>query len=263
MSELFEGGNHTAEASEVTDVQPEQTEGTVESTEPSVPQEEFDIIKYNKEELQIPVSERQKYLQQGYHYENKIKPEYDQLKQQTAYLDRLAKLSGYQTTDDFIQAVEAAERQREMQEAAAKMNIDPETYQQYFQPVNSELEELRSKVSEFEQKELTRQVEAEVNELRQKYSDFGEYEEKVIDLAIERGYRLEDAYKVATYEDRIAKVAQQKEQEVIQKLQQNQLSSAGSLAGGDVSHNTNISQMSKTDFQRLKESVLRGERRSL
>jgi hypothetical protein len=55
----------------------------------------------------------------------------------------------------------------------------------------------------------------------------------------------------------------QAEQEAIKKITQNAQTSTGSLSGGDVPHSTSISQMPKTDFNKLVEQVKRGETTSL
>jgi hypothetical protein len=70
---------------------------------------------------------------------------------------------------------------------------------------------------------------------------------------------LLDAYLRVNYKS----LGQQKEQEAIQKLQGNAQSSPGPLSGGDVSHNTNVSKLSSSDFSSLVDQVLRGERKQL
>lgn len=256
MSEFLEGGNHTTEP-----IQQEQHIEQIDTTqnEPTQPQVEFDTIKYNKDEVQIPVSERQKYLQQGYYYENKVQPEFDSLKQQAQYLDRLAKVSGYTTSDEMISALEELERQEQIEQASHQLGITPEQYEKYFQPVNSELQSVKDELEGFRKQEFTRNVMAQVEDLKGKYGDFEQYEEQVFDLAINKGYDIEDAYKLLSYDNRINSVKTQAQQEAIQKLKENQSSTPGSLSIGQVDHVTSYSQMSSEDKAKLRERVLRGE----
>ena len=72
----------------------------------------------------------------------------------------------------------------------------------------------------------------------------------------ERGISLLDAYLRYNYKN----LSQQSEQQAIQKIQSNQLTSTGPLNGGDVSHKTSVSSMSSDDFKALQDRVLRGER---
>lgn len=64
------------ELTELEDVNLEENEEESEEkpegnqTPEEEPKEEFDVIKYNKQEVKIPVSERQSYLQKGYHYDS-------------------------------------------------------------------------------------------------------------------------------------------------------------------------------------------------
>lgn len=63
-------------------------------------EEEFDIIKYNHQEVKIPVSERQTYLQKGYHYDS-VRTERDRAV-------AIAKLLGFKSLDEM----ESAARQK-------------------------------------------------------------------------------------------------------------------------------------------------------
>ena len=133
-------------------------------------------------------------------------------------LNRIAQFAGYQSHDEMIKAIEEAERQQQIQQEAQRLGIDENAYKQHFEPVNSELTQLKSELETLRKAEQQRVVEQEIESLKQKYADFGDYEEKVFQVAIEKGYTLEDAYKVATYDDRLAKVAREKEQEVLAKV---------------------------------------------
>lgn len=251
--EILNSDNQIAETVETT---------PVESTPTEAQPTEYDVIKYNKEEVQIPVEERQKYLQQGYFYETKVKTELETLKQQNAYLDKMAQLSGYTNRDEFIAAVEESERQRQIEAEAEKLGVTPEHYKEFLQPVNSELQTVKTELEQLRQQEATRQIESQVMTLASKYSDFEQHKDQVFSLAIEKGYDLEDAYKLATYESKLQAIRTQTEQEALQKLQSNQSSSPGALSEG-TEHVTSYSQLSKEAKAELRERVKRGEQINL
>jgi hypothetical protein len=202
-NEVIENGENQTDSTDTT--------GTAEQSD------DFIEVKYNKELMKIRRDEAPTYIQKGLNYD-KVKQKAEELEKQVSYLDRLARLSGYQTTEEFLQAVEQAEQQRRIQEEAQRLGIDEEVYRQHFQPVNDELNQLRQELQSLKQQEMIRQIETEVNQLKQKYDDFDKYSDQIFNLAAERGYSLEDAYKIVTYEDRIQSITKQKEQEVLAKV---------------------------------------------
>lgn len=194
-SEQYEGGT--------------EAEETVTETEANTtPAEEFDVIKYNKEEVRIPVSERQNYLQKGYNYD-KVQSQLEEAKQQAQYLERIAKMQGYENPADFIKAVEEMEQQRRYEEDARKLGVDEQVIREHLDPMRRELETLKEEREQLRQAEISRQVDAEVMELKAKYPDFEQVMEQVFDLAIEKGYALEDAYILSTYQDKAKKIEQE------------------------------------------------------
>lgn len=224
----------------------------------SQPEEDFIPVKYNKEERKISRDQAPDLIQKGLYYDEKIKSRFEQLESQSSYVERLAKMSGYQTTEELFNAIEEAERTEKIQQESSKLGIDPEAYKQHFEPVNEKVSTLEQKLQQYEEKERQTVVEQEVNTLRSKYQDFDKYEEQVFDFAIQNGYRLEDAYKLVTYEDHIKNLGQQKEQEAIEKLQSNSTSTPGSLGAG-AEHKTGYSNLSASEKKALRERVLRGE----
>lgn len=173
-------------------------------------------------------------------------------------LEKVARLAGHGNVNDFLVALEEAEKRHQIQQESTKLGIDEEAYIQHYQPINEKLSTLEQQLSTYQEREQQQAVENELSQLRSKYDDFSNYEDKVFDLAIEKGYNLEDAYKLATYEERINNVARQKEQEVIQKLQSNASSTPGSLGAG-AEHKVGYSNMSSADKKALRERVKRGE----
>lgn len=252
----------TPEPAVETDTEPSDVSGETSEVigESSPPEEEFDLIKYNKEEVQIPASKRQEYLQKGYFYEQKAQAELEALKQQSGYLDKLAQLSGYQTQDELFNAIQEMEEQQRIQQETQRLGIDENTYREHFQPVNQKMQQMEQQLQEFQRKETQRQVEAEVEGLRSKYEDFSDHEEQVFDFAIQNNVSLENAYKLLTYESRINSAVQQKEQEVLARVtgrDQNQV-----LSSKDQGHMPQFSpeHMSLAEVSALAERVKRGEK---
>ncbi|WP_394137435.1 hypothetical protein [Cytobacillus oceanisediminis] len=225
----------------------------------TIQDEEFDIIKYNKEEVKIPVSERQTYLQKGYHFDT-VKQRAEEYEQQAKYLEKVAQFSGYGNTDEFIKALEQAQEQEKIQQEAQRLGVNEDAYRQHIAPVNEEVSQLRNELQQIKQQESVRAIEAEVDTLKSKYSDFAQHEDRVFDLAIERGYSLEDAYKIATYEERIETVSKQKEQEVLARITGRDEKQV--LASNDKPSNATFdpTNMSLDDIQKISDRVRRGER---
>jgi hypothetical protein len=70
---------------------------------------EFDDIVYNGETIKLPVSERKTFLQKGYNYD-KVKSKADTYE---SALQKAAKITGYDSVDAYLEAVENAEKEAE------------------------------------------------------------------------------------------------------------------------------------------------------
>ncbi|MEK3819683.1 hypothetical protein MKY20_11510 [Cytobacillus sp. FSL W8-0315] len=175
-------------------------------------------------------------------------------------LNRIARYAGYESHDEMIKAVEEAERQQQIQQEAQRLGINEDAYKQHFEPVNSKMGELEKELETLRTKEKMREVETELKTLSEKYPDFSEYEEKVFTVAAEKGYSLEDAYKIATYDDRLAKVAREKEQEVLAKVTGRDEKQV--LASNDQPNNTKFdpNSMSLEEIEALSRRARLGER---
>lgn len=241
--------------------EPVDTEPTESEPVDSPPEEEPKGIrvKYNKEEMFVPETELPTYVQKGLNYD-KVQQQLEQTKQQAAYLDKLASMSGYSDTQEFLKAVEQAEQQRHMEQEAQKMGVDPNTYQQYFQPVNQRLQAYESELQTLRNQEMTRQIEAKVSQLEQKYPDFNQYANDAFNMAISRGYDLEHAYILASHEAKLSQVSKQKEQEVLARV--NGRNEKQVLSSKDKPNDTKFdpSSMSLKDVEELSQRVARGER---
>jgi hypothetical protein len=229
---------------------PIETETSVEPE--STPQENVFTVKYNKEEVQVPYEQAPDYIQKGLNYE-KVQTRATEYEQ---HLNRIAQLSGYQTHDELLQAVEEAERDRERQQFE-EAGIDPDKFNELLEkhPDVQFAKELKAKQAEEER------IQSEIGEFQEQFPDvqFDQIPKEVWQLQEQKGLSLLDSYLRVNFKS----LAQQQEQVAIQKLQQNNLTSPGSLSGGDVSHKTNVSSMGKNDFQSLVDKVLRGETKTL
>lgn len=103
MDKDNKGGNQTVEEQEV-----KKLTGT-EDTPTEEPEEEFDEIVYNKETVKVPKSQRQTLLQKGLNHD-RIQGKAKTLE---TYLEKAARLTGYGSVQEYLRAVDEAERQAE------------------------------------------------------------------------------------------------------------------------------------------------------
>lgn len=221
----------------------------------TTPQEEFDIIRYNKEDVKIPASERQTYLQKGYNYD-KVYSQLEQTKQQNAYLERIAKMQGFDTTDDFLKAVDEMEQQRRFEEDAERLGVDTQVIREHLEPMRRELDALKQERESLQKADMERQIEAEVQRLKSEYPDFEQVQERVFDLAVQKGYELEDAYILATYKDK----AKQVEQETLAKVANRDQKQVYSSIDKPGNLSFDVNNLTAEQLADISQRVQRGER---
>lgn len=220
--------------------------------EPVTTQDDFIEVKYNHEPLRISRDEAPTYIQKGLNYDklNQRLTDYEQR------LNDLASVTGYQTPDELFNAIEDYKRQQEM-EQFQQAGVDPDTFNQLLDrhPDIQYAREMK------QQQEEQARFNAEASELFQEFPDLKpeQIPPEVWQIKEQRGLSLLDAYLRVSYKN----IGRQKEQEAIQKLQSNAITSTGALGGGDVNHNTSIKDMPKSDFEALLRKVKNGEVRSL
>lgn len=224
------------------------------SIDSGTPTQDFDVIKYNKQEVKIPVSERTNYLQKGYNYD-KLQTQYQEAQKQAQYLERLATMQGFTNTDEFLQAIEQYEQEQRIQQEAQKLGVDDTVIRDHLYPLKNELEQIKRQNEELRQYEIRRQVEADIAQMREKYSDFGQYEDAIFDLA-SRGLDLEQAYRLASYETMSKRV----EQEVMNRMRQRDERQILSSADRGTNQKLNPQHMSLEDIEAISARVARGER---
>lgn len=243
------------EVSEPTETFETNEVNSIDDVADTTPQEEYDIIKYNKEEIKIPVSERQTYLQKGYNYD-KVQSQLEQTKQQAAYIERIAKRQGFDNPQDFISAFEEMENQRRVEEEAQRLGLDTEVFKEYLEPMRKELDTLKQEREQLQRVDMERQLDAEVMRLTNKYPDFQEVQDQVFNLAIEKGYDLEDAYILSTYQDKAKQVEQQTLAKIANRDQKQVLSSIDKP--GNVQFDPN--NLTSDQIRDISQRVQRGER---
>jgi hypothetical protein len=172
------------------------------------------------------------------------------------HLNRVAQISGYQSHDELLRALDEAEKQQE-RERYEQAGIDPDR----FHELVNELPEIKQFREMQRQQEEKQRFQDEANELFQEFPQLTpeQIPNEVWVLKEQRGLSLLDAYLRTSFKS----LSQQKEQEAIQKLQQNQMSSPGALGQEGSDHKTSYSQLSTQEKAALREKVLRGEATNL
>ena len=191
--------------------------------------------------------------------EAELKSQYEPKVQKLSKLEQIAQEFGFGNVDDYVAAVEEQAAQRRAEQEAQRMQIDLDTYNQYFNPVKQELTTLKQQLDTYKQAEVNRQVQAELKELE---ADplFAEHKQDVIDLAINKGYNLKDAFKLVTYDARLQLAQKQKEQEVLENVinrDERQVLSAGDKGN---TMKFDVSKMSKSQMDEISRRVQSGER---
>jgi len=261
MEEVMETANHSGvEETPVTEQEMVTTEETTIEGHDSLPQEEPRGIKvkYNKEERFVPEDEVPNWVQKGLNYD-KVSEKAQQAERYQQMLDRTAKFYGFDNHDDYMAALEQAEQDRLIQQEAEKMGVPEEVIREHMQPMKQKLSEYEQKLRQIEEQEQYRQIESDIQRLSSQYPDFDKYKQQIFDLAGSRGYSLEDAYKIASYEDRQSAAANQARQETIRNLQQNAETSTGALGADAPEQAAGYEGMSAADRKAFRERVKAGQ----
>jgi|GEM_PF-3564877 len=225
--------------------QVDETNSGVESSEVAVQNDEkgfANALKAREEQIRTKLEQE---------YGSKAK---DAEKFQSA-LERTAKLYGFGTTDEYLAALEQAEQDRQIQEQASRLGVDEEVIRNHLQPLNQKLSEYEKQMQELKEAEMIRKVESDLQQLSTQYPDFDKYKVQVLDLAAQRGYSLEDAYKLASYDDRMNNLKLETQRETLKNLQQNADSSTGSLGADSPDVATGYMAMSPAERKAFREQM--------
>lgn len=190
----------------------------------------------------------------------KITGEYEPYKATASQVEQIAKAAGFKSAGEYLAALDAHVRQQQADAEAQRLGVDPAAYKEYFEPVQSELAQTKQQLQQLRQAESLRQVQADYDRLKATYPDFMTLEDQVFDLAQKRGLRLEDAYKLAAFDSRIAAVKQETEQQVLANITGRD--SKQVLPGSDKGSSVTLDpdKMSFKDIEEISQRVQRGER---
>lgn len=252
-----------------------EQEQLTETTETVTTQEEVAPkgfnVKYNKEDRFIPESEATTYIQKGLNYD-KVNERAQQLEGQAKYLERQAKISGFTSVDEYMKALDAYEQQQTIEQEAQRMNVDPETYAQYFQPVNQKLQQYEQELTTLRQQQEAREQQERGNQAwGELYKEFPsladtanlfsegknpEWFNTDMQQMLEMGYQPLHAYKLANQDS----LFKQREQEVLARVTARDGKQV--LPSIDSPNNAQVSfaDMSFDEIQKISERVRRGER---
>lgn len=193
----------------------------------------------------------------------KIEQKYEPQRQAYTQAEQIAKAYGYANVDDYFAAVNEQLRQQQAEQEAERLGVDPETYNQFFAPVHNELNQTKQQLEQLKNAEFERNVQYEVSRLTSQFPDFQEHQEKVFQIAEELKLppnRLEDAYRLATYDSRIANTKLETEQQVLANITGRD--SKQVLSAGDKGQSTTLdpSTMTSKEIAEISARVQRGER---
>lgn len=267
MDEEQQAAAYQSEATE-TETQTEAAE-TVTTQETAAP--EGFTVKYNKEDRFVGKDEAPTWIQKGLNYD-KVHERAQQLETQTKYLEKRARQEGFTDVNAYLEAIDAFEQQQQIDRESQRMGVDPETYAQYFQPVNQELSQLKTQLQTYESQLTERQQQDESNaKWGALYSEFpslvessqafnnGESPEWFNDAMkgfVARGYDPVDAYRLSHADT----INRQKEQEVLARVTGRDGKQV--LPSVDSPNNVQFdpSNMSDEQIKAISERVQRGER---
>ncbi|WP_091016008.1 hypothetical protein [Paenibacillus amylolyticus] len=177
-------------------------------------------------------------------------------------LNRTAKYYGFDDHEAYMTALDQAEMDKRIEEEAILLGVDESVIREYVEPMKKELNELKSRDAERAERDMVAKIEAQISGMEQdsvNFPDFGKHKNDVLNLAASKGYTLDDAYKIVTYDARIDTARAQAEQEAIRKLQQNADSSTGSLGADAPELAGGYEGMSSSERKAFRERVKAGQ----
>lgn len=140
----------------------EQTEQLTDTTEQPIEQPSKIKVKYNHQEMELPVDDAVPLIQKGMNYD-KVHQQVSQYQQR---LEQIAQITGYQTTDELFQAMEQAQQEQEA-ERYRQAGIDPQAFNQLLEN-NPEIQYARQMRAK---QEADQRFQSEANELFQAFPD--------------------------------------------------------------------------------------------
>lgn len=258
MSTFDEGANQSTGEEVITETT--DTAAAAPATTQDTPVEGI-RVKYNKEERIIPNEEAPNWIQKGLNYD-KLQERSTLLESQAKNLERVAKLYNFPDVDSYMTALDQYERDQQIAAEAEKLGVDESVIIEHLAPLKAKLSEYETQMVSIREKEAGLRIEQEIADLKTRFPDFDKYKDKAFELAIADGYKLEDAYRLASYDDKMSSISKQTEADTIRKLQGNADSTPGALGAEGAEHQTGFAAMSKADQRKFIEDVKAGRRNS-
>jgi hypothetical protein len=208
--------NSGVESAQVADVQSQETQQTFESSENTGVESPVVAGQVKDEkDFSSALKARETQLRQQIEQEYSTKMQESQTK--LNYMEKQAKIYGYETVDEYIKALDEHERQQEIQKEAEKYGVPEDFIRGELKPLKDELEQLKQERAQLTERERERQLQSDLEKVKSANPDFDQYFDAVADL-FKQGYSLEHAYRLASYEDKMSKLGQEKEQEVLARV---------------------------------------------
>lgn len=188
--------------------------------------------------------------------------------------DNFAKKYGYNSFEEMERADAEREAEEQRQQFREQNGFDPDAIKPLFEqfkesdPDFQELQAIRAEKNATKAlSDLNRELEDAGLDL--KLADLSETElrkipniDKVTEY-VSGGHSLADAFFLANKKEIISGQVAKVQQETIKKINSNAESSPGSLSGGGEVNNNSVYSKSKSDFQKMIDEVMRGERKTL
>jgi len=209
----------------------ETTDEVVEAPEVTTPEEEFDTIVYDKQEVKIPVKERQTYLQKGYNYDRmhgKLTESTTQLEAVNKWVKENYGEQGIDTWDAFQKALteEASTKQKE---ELKELGVDEDLVKKVIE-AHPALQEAVQKAKLYEEETqkrvMAQKMQQEIDELNERFSldiktldDLVKFDRasKMIEFA-KKGLSLADSYSLAYQDEILSKAQKSSHQKALNKL---------------------------------------------
>jgi hypothetical protein len=263
MEEIIESvvEDVSVDAEQVETEQNVESSETVETTAVDAPKTDN-----NGEAIRREVERREAKLKQQY------ESQMEEIRKENAYLDKQAQIYGYRDRNEYKKALDAHLADQEVEKQAQIMGVDAETYKQFFQPVNQEVDQLRQEVQTYrEQFTAQQQKEQQTQSWGELYSAhpdlvessaaFNEgknpdwYSPQMQEL-VSMGYKPVHAYELANKDTLFKK----KEQEVLARLTGRDSKQVLSSVDSPNPMTLNPADMTNAEIQSISERVRRGER---
>lgn len=248
------------ESAQVADVQSQDTSSQESYESPaSTGVETPDVAGQVRDEKDFSAAFKARETQVRQQIEKEYSTKLEETKAQAQHLEYLAEINGFSDVKEYIQAITEHKSQQQIRAEAAKLGVDERVIKEHLQPMKQELEQLRQEREQFRTQEQSRQLQSELDRVINANPDFHDYFPKIEEL-YQKGYSIEDAYRLASYEDKLSKLSVEKEQEVLARVtgrDQKQV-----LSSNDKPNNLAFtpSNMSTKDIMDISARVQRGER---